>query len=123
MSKVSIQQMADRVSALLEERLKAQGPTLEARIKRAGSKLPRKVREAAEVLVRATQLAENPKLMRQVDFEAVALAYDLCIRHLNAVNRTERRINAVLDAGARIAFALLVVGLLVVGVLYWRGFV
>lgn len=123
MSKVSIQQMADRVSALLEQRLKASGPTLEARIKRAGSKLPRKVRDAAEALVQATQMAENPKLMRQIDFEAVAVAYDICVRHLNTVNRADRRRGMLLDAGARIAFALLAVAVLVVGVLYWRGFV
>lgn len=123
MSKVSIQQMADRVSALLEERLKASGPTLEARIKRAGSKLPRPVRDAAEALVQATQMAQSPKLLMQIDYEAVAIAYDICLRHLNGVNRAERRRGMVLDAGARIAFALLVVGVIVVGVLRWRGFI
>lgn len=123
MSKVSIQQMADRVSALLEQRLNVTGPTLEVRIKRAGSKLPRKIRDAAEALVQATQMADNPKLLMQIDYEAVAVAYDLCVRHLNTVNQAERRRGMLLDAGARIAFALLMVGVLVVAVLYWRGFV
>ena len=123
MSKVSIQQMADRVSALLEQRLKATGPTLEVRIKRAGSKLPRKVRDAAEALVQATQMCESPKLLMQIDYEAVAIAYDICVRHLNSVDLSKRRRGLLLDAGARIAFALLAVVVLVVGVLYWRGFV
>ncbi len=123
MSKISIQQMADRVSALLEERLKVQAPTLEGRIKRAGSKLPRKVRDAAEALVQATEMAKVPKLLMQIDYEAVATAYDLCVRHLNGVNRAERRMGQILDAGARIAFALLSVGILLVAVLYWRGFI
>lgn len=123
MSKVSIQQMAGRVCTLLDQRLNTAGPTLEARIKRAGSKLPRKVRYAAEALVQATQMAESPKLLVQIDYDAVATAYDTCLRHLNTVNQAERRRNMLLDAGARIAFALLAVGVLVVGVLYWRGFV
>ncbi len=123
MSKVSIQQMADRVSALLEQRLKVTGPTLEVRIKRTGSKLPRKIRDAAEALVQATQMADNPKLLMQIDYEAVAVAYDLCVRHLNSVNQAERRRGMLLDAAARIAFALLAVAVLVVVVLYWRGFV
>ena len=123
MSKVSIQQMADRVSALLEQRLKVTGPTLEVRIKRTGSKLPRKIRDAAEALVQATQMADNPKLLMQIDYEAVAVAYDLCVRHLNSVNQAERRRGMLLDAAARIAFALLAVSVLVVVVLYWRGFV
>ena len=123
MSKVSIQQMADRVSDLLEQRLKVTGPSLEVRLKRTGSKLPRKIRDAAEALVQATQMADNPKLLMQIDYEAVAVAYDLCVRHLNTVNRAERRRGMLLDAGARIAFALLAVGVLLVAVLYWRGYV
>lgn len=123
MSRVSIQQMADRVSALLEQRLKATGPTLEARIKRAGSKLPRKVRDAAEALVQATEMTQSPKLITMIDFEAVAIAYDICVRHLNGLNKSERRMGLLLDAGARIAFALLAVAVLLVGVLYWRHFI
>ncbi|MGV8986577.1 MAG: hypothetical protein ACOH2H_09860 [Cypionkella sp.] len=123
MSKITIQQMADRVSALMEERLKITAPTLEAQVQRAGHRLPRKVRDAAEAMAQATQMAQSPKLLMQIDYEAVAIAYDICIRHLNGVNRGARRKGLILDAAARIAFALLVVGILLVAVLYWRGFV
>ncbi|MBI1170193.1 hypothetical protein GC209_02235 [bacterium] len=123
MSKITIQQMADRVSALMEERLKITGPSLEAKVQRAGRRLPREVREAAEALVAALQLAQNPKLLMQIDDEAVAIAYDICLRHLNGLNRAQRRRGMVLDAAARIAFALLVVGVLLVAVLRWRGFI
>ena len=123
MSKITIQQMADRVSALIEQRLRVTGPTLEARLAKAGNRLPREVRAAGDALVAATQMAQSPKLLVQVDDEAVATAYDICLKYLNTVNLSARRKGFVLDAGARIAFALLVVGVLLVTVLYWRGFI
>ncbi len=48
MGVVTITQMADRVSSLMEERLGARGRTLEEKLRSAGRKLPRKVRDAAE---------------------------------------------------------------------------
>lgn len=123
MSKVTIQQMADRVATLIEERLKIYGNNLESRLQRAGNRLPRDVREAGEVLVSATMMAQNPKLLMQIDDEAVAKAYDTCVRHLKSVNLGKRRRDMLLDAGARIAFALLVVGVVLVAVLHWRGYV
>lgn len=123
MSKTTIQQMADRVSDLIAQRLNVSGPTLEARVKRAGGKLPRGMRDAAEVLVQATAMAQSPKLLMQIDPEAVAVAYIICVKHLNGVNRSERRRGLALDIAARIAFALLVVAVLLVSVLYWRGFI
>jgi hypothetical protein len=112
MSVVTVQQMADRVAALLEERLRVKGDTLEARLNRAGRRLPRKVRDAGAVLVQATQMIRNPKMMHLVDDETVALAYDTCLRHLNTVDPAEARKGLILDMAARI-----------VGVLYWRGMV
>ncbi len=123
MSKTTIQQMADRVSDLLALRLNVSGPTLEARVKRAGNTLPRPVRDAAEALVQATEMAQSPKLLMQIDPEAVAIAYDICVKHLNTVNQSERRRGLALDIAARIAFALLTVAVLVIGVLRWRGFI
>lgn len=123
MSKISIQQMADRVSGLMEERLNISGNSLETRLRRAGSRLPKQVRVAGDALVAATQMAQSPKLLMQIDPEAVAEAYDTCVKYLNTVNLSARRKAMLLDAGARIAFALLTVGVLVVVVLYWRGFI
>ena len=123
MSVVTIQQMADRVSALLAERLRVSGDGLEARLKRAGRRLPLKVREAGERLVQATVMIRNPKLVAQVDDATVALAYDICVRHLSTVNPMAARKGMILDIAARIAFAVLVVAVLFVAVLYWRGMI
>ena len=123
MSVITVQQMADRVAQLLGERLRVRGTGLQARLKAAGRRLPRKVREAGNALAAAVDMIQNPKLMHQVDDETVAVAYDICVRHLTAIDAGAARRGLLLDMAARIAFALLVVAVLFVTVLYWRGLV
>ncbi len=123
MSAVTIQQMADRVSALLEERLRLKGGDLSDKLRRAGRRLPRRVRDAGEALVSATQLAQSPKLLLQIDDGAVANAYDICLRHLNTLNPAAARWGMLLNMLASVGFSLLVVAGLVIAVLYLRGFV
>jgi hypothetical protein len=123
MSLVTVQQMADRVNALLEERLRLKGGTLEDKLRRAGRRLPRKVRDAGAALAAAVTMMQSPKLMHQVDDATVAMAYDICVRHLNTVNPGAARQGLILNIAASIAFSLLVVAVLVVVVLYLRGYV
>jgi len=47
---VAIQQMADRVAQLLEEKLSLGGRDLAAKLRRGKRLLPRKVRDAADAL-------------------------------------------------------------------------
>ena len=123
MSLATVQQMADRVDQLLEERLRLKGGTLEDKLRRAGRRLPRPVRDAGAALATAVTMMQSPKLMRQVDDETVAVAYDICVRHLTKVNASDARKGLILNMAASIAFSLLVVAVLLIGFLYWRGFV
>ena len=123
MSAITIQQMADRVSELLAERLRVKGATLQDRLTKAGRRLPRRVRDGGEALVQATKMAQSPKLVLQIDDGAVAMAYDICLKHLNTVNPAAARRGAILNIAASIAFSLLVVAVLLVTVLYLRGLV
>ncbi len=122
MSAVTIQQMADRVAGLMEERLRATGVGLAEKLRQRGRLLPRRVREAAELLAQAGMAAQNPKLLRRIDEEKVAAAYDVCVRHLGGVDAGARRRGAVLGVAASIGFSLLVVAVMVLVVLRWRGF-
>ncbi len=122
MGAASIQQMADRVSGLMEERLHLAGAGLAAKLVKGGRVLPRKVREAGERLARASMMTQNPKLLMQIDEEQVAEDYDLCLRHLLAVSVWDRRKGRMLGATVSLLGILVVVGGLVAGVLYWRGF-
>ena len=121
MSVVTVQQMADRVAGLMEERLRVKGATLAAKLDRAEHRLPRKVRTAAAALSQATFMIRHPKMMHQVDDETVAIAYDICLRYLNTISPRATRMNLIIDIAARIAMALFVVAILFVAVLYWRG--
>lgn len=122
MSAVTIQQMAERISALLTERMSIKGRDLADKLSRASRRLPRKVRVAAQALSEAAEQSYNPKLLLQIDEEAVARNYDICLRHLNALNRGYRLRGMILGLSTSILFSLLAVVGLVVGVLIWRGF-
>ena len=122
MSAVTIQQMTDRVAALLEERLRVKG-TLDEKLRRAGRRLPKRVRAAGEALVQAQAMAQSPKLLMQIDDAAVAIAYDICVRHLGGLSPGAARRGMLLNIAASIGFSLLVVAGLVLVVLYLRGFV
>jgi hypothetical protein len=123
MSLVTVQQMADRVDQLLEERLRLKGGTLDSKLRRAGRRLPRAVRDAGAALSTAVMMMQSPKLMHQVDDATVAVAYDICVRHLTAINPGAARNGMILNIAASIAFSLLVVAVLLVSFLYWRGFI
>ena len=123
MSAVTIQQMADRVAGLLEDRLRIRGVGLAEKLRKGGRLLPRKVRTAAEFLASAATMAQNAKLLLQIDDAAVAAAYDICLRHLGRVDAADKRRGLIVGIAASIAFSLLAVVLLLGAVLYLRGFI
>jgi len=122
MSAVTIQQMADRVAGLMEQKLRVGGKGLAAKVRKAGRRLPKQVRVAAEALVQATEMARSARLMHQIDEELVAEAYDICLRHLGGVDVADRRRGVAVGIAASMAFSLLVVVGLVLVVVRWRGF-
>ena len=122
MSAVTIQQMAQRVTGLMEERLRIKGNGLHEKLRKGGRLLPRRVRAAAIQLADAAERSRNPKLLLQIDETAVAAAYDICSKHLSKIDASQRRITGVLGTASSMAASLLVVGAIVVGVLYWRGY-
>ncbi|MBI1218554.1 MAG: hypothetical protein GC186_08400 [Rhodobacteraceae bacterium] len=123
MGAVPVQQMADRVAQLMEERLHIRGKGLMAKLRHARGVMPRRVQAEAAVLAKYATLAQNPKLMMQLDHDRIAEAYDACIQHLNGVGRWERRKSLTLGIASSIAFRLLVVFGLLVTFLVWKGYV
>jgi hypothetical protein len=118
----SIEQMAGRVAALMEQRLRIRGETLSEKLRRGGRTLPRKVRAEAAILAEAARNAANPRLLPQIDRGRVAQAHDICLRHLQGLDRAARRRAVLMGIASSIAFSLIAVGLLVLAVLWWRGF-
>lgn len=123
MSAISIQQMADRVANLMETRLRARGTGLEAKLKSRGNALPRKVRLAADEVAKAAAMAQNPKLLMQIDHDALARNYDLCVRHIGQMRPRSAWMEGTLAVVASIAASLFLVALLIVVLLRWRGLI
>lgn len=122
MGVMAIQQMADRLAELLEDRLRIRGKGLDGKLARTGRQVPRNIRAALVRVAEAATMAQNPKLYLQIDHEQVAADYDLALRHLNALDRWDRRKGALLSWLTSTLFAMIVLGGLVVAVLRWRGF-
>lgn len=122
MGAVSIQQMAERISLLLTERLHIKGRDLPDKLNRAGRRLPRKVRVAAQEVAVAMEQSYSPKLLLQISEEKVAENYDICVKHLNGMNKGHKLRGVLLGLSTSILFSLLAVVALLLGVLVWRGF-
>jgi hypothetical protein len=122
MSAVTIQQMADRVAQLLEERLGLGGKGLAAKLKRAGRTLPRKVRDAGKLLAAAAQKAQNPKLLGQIDMGEVTEAYDVCVKHLLAIDPVARKRNLFAGMVGSVGFGILALVIALAVLLAWRGY-
>ncbi|WP_158623218.1 hypothetical protein [Pseudorhodobacter sp. E13] len=114
--------MAERVSALLTERLHVKGRDLPDKLSRGGRRLPRKVRIAAQELATALEHSFNPKLLLQINEEKVAANYDICIKHLAGLNKGHKLRGVLLGLSTSILFSLVAVIALVLGVLIWRGY-
>lgn len=123
MTAVAIRQMADRVGALMDERLCIRGTGLDDRLARGGRLLPLRVRKAARGLAAAAEGARDPRRLMQIDFEQVSADYDICVRHLTGLGPWARWMGTALTF-ARVSLAA---GLLAAGVGYalmrWRGLV
>ena len=85
--------------------------------------MPRRVQAEAAILAKYAALAQNPKMLAQVDQDRVAEAYDTCVRHLNSAGRLERVWSVALGIASSILFRMLVVGGLFLWFLIWKGFV
>ena len=118
MGAVTIQQMAQRVAALLDERMKVRGNGLEAKLRRSGRTLPRRVRLAGQRLAVASAKSQVPKLLLQVNEGDVAKDYDICVRHLSAINPLPWPLAGLLRVGSSVALGLLV---LAVGAYLWTN--
>ena len=122
MSAVAIQQMADRVAGLLEERLNLRGRDLSVKLRRSGRQLPKKVRESAKVLAIAAEKSKHPKLLGQIDMGEVADAYDVCVRHLMTIDPVGRRRDTIAGMIGSVGIGVLVLALGIIALLAWRGY-
>lgn len=123
MSVISIHQMADHIVSLMQDRLSAHCTGLEAKLVSRSRTLPRKVRHAAKAVAEAAAMAQNPKLLLQIDHAALAQNYDICLRHLISLKPCSGFWSGTLAIATSIALSLLDLALRLIALLRWRGLI
>ncbi|MFK7745720.1 MAG: hypothetical protein AB8B47_11745 [Roseobacter sp.] len=118
-----ITQKIETVRNLLEKHMGIKSDHLARGVHKAGRRLPRGVRKQAAILVEAETFAAHPKLMRQIDYPAVDRAYQDVSDHLRGLDLADARWGRFLNIAALIALNVLIVIVLVVLLLRWRGVV
>ena len=121
MSAVTLQQMADRVAGLMEERLGIRGDGLSEKLRRGGRHLPRSVRAMARELAEMAEKGKNPKLLVQIDQAQAAACYDACLRYLSSQRAGSVRLRALMRVLTTLALGLLVLGAVIVLVQRLQG--
>ena len=122
MGAATIQQMATRVAQLMEKRFGFRAATLQEALRKGGRKLPKKVLTAAKFLAQADEQSKHAKLLMQLNEPEIVNAYDLCVTHLNKGSLKGDRRGQVISGAASLATILLVVGVLLIALLRWRGY-
>lgn len=112
-----------KLRGLMQQKLDVRGRDLRQSLRRAGRRLPKAVRKRGAALMRAEMLAHNPKTAQQVDADAVERDYEYVRAHLASIDVNEMRKTRVLSVTGTVVANLIVVGVLFIVWLWWRGYV
>lgn len=122
MEKTVVDQLVDRIFTLLGERLGVRGKTLEARFRKAGRLVPKRARAPIKVLIEAEKMAQNPTIAIRIDPEALAAAYDKAVLELGDVDRDAEKSRKRFNMAALLGVQILLIAVVFVAVMRWRGF-
>lgn len=107
----------------LRSRLGVRGRSLAAQLRRAGRALPKPARAAGQRLVELQPMVAHPRLRRLVQHDEVSAALAELNTHLDGVNASERRTDRLLGLAGSIVGNLLLLAVLLVVFMRWRGLV
>ena len=119
---MTLQDRADQIAALMEEKRGLGGKGLAAKVRRAGRSLPRWVRREVARLLEASELEAHPKLSRQADHARALRGAQNVQKWLEQQNPWDRRKAWAIGFAATNLFNLLFIAAVVIVVLVWRGF-
>ncbi|MBB3993300.1 hypothetical protein GGR95_000928 [Sulfitobacter undariae] len=112
-----------KLRGLMQQKLDVKGRDLRQSLRRAGRRLPKSVRKHGAELMQAEILAHNPKTARQVDSAAVEKSYEIVRSHLAGLDEVEIRKSRILGMTGAVVANLLLVAIMFIVWLWWRGFV
>lgn len=108
---------------VFEAQLGVKSRNLPQALRKAGRRLPRHLRKQGAMILRAQQLAGNPKLARQIDKRALDKAYGAITNHLEAIDVADERKGRWLNFAGIIAANFLIVAAAFVLWLWWFEYV
>lgn len=106
----------------MERQLKLKG-TFPEQARRAKRHLPRSMQRRLTGLETALDLMDHPRLAQTLDEGALLRDVRALSTYFGALDLADRRKGRLLDLGASLGFAILVVIALLITVLRWRGFI
>lgn len=115
--------MIETVQGLLHAKFGVRTGPLPRMLKRTGRRLPRRMHARAQALLKAEQLAGNPRLARQMDMTSLRQGFEALTAHLEAIDPVARRKDRLLKLAALLAFQVLLIGGVFVWWLWWSGHV
>lgn len=121
MERKAVDKLVDEVRKLLEERLRIKGRSLAHQLRRAGRLLPKRMQRDGRYLDQARTMTAHPTLALMIDDTRVKAAHKRLVSHLKSIDPKEERKTKLIRIAAVIAFNLLVVIVLFLLVLNWRG--
>lgn len=110
------------VQELLKSQAEASGD-LAAALGKARRQLPRRIYRQGMRLAEALPLLEHPKLRQTQDEKSLQKAAREVKQHLKDIDRADRRKGRLLEILGSMAFSVLMVFVLLIAVLRWRGFI
>ena len=118
---MELQHRADKMAALIEEKLGTRGQGLEAKLARAGRRLPGYLRRDLDYIVQAMRMQDNPRLSRQIDWGRIDKGIAAAEHHLRQLDPWERRLGVTVNWLAGNVLNLLIVAGLAAAVVAWQG--
>lgn len=122
--------MADQITtyiaeirALFESKMWIKGRDLKTQLRKAGRRLPKKIRRDVALLIDLEKTAANPKLSRMIDMEKATQAHANIVAFMEKRDPRAALLDRIIGIAASIAFALIVVTVLLLYVLVQRGFI
>jgi len=115
-TQATVDARASRIQSALDGAFGVRAKTLAKALKRTGRRLPKRLHTEAQQIVAAQRLGGHPKLMRQVDGDALTRAEERVVTWLDGIDRADNRKGLWLGIAGAIAFNVL---LILTGFVLW----
>jgi hypothetical protein len=114
--------MESALDKLMAEKTGQKDGSFDLRLDKSLRRAPAAVKKAAEGFKHARQQAGHPKLMRMLDSDQLQAQFATLTEYLSAIDVADRRKGLILSTLGSISFNLLVVFIVLMVWLVWRGY-